>query len=65
MTKKEIKKAEDHAVIVDLVWSYARLCVNYNTGRGVKRYQQHLDDLIVELKNRGLLSEWGAKRLNM
>ena len=64
MTKAEIKKAENHRLVLDLALTYAGLCVNYNTGGGVKRYAQHLDDLIAELVKRGLLTEWEAKRLN-
>ena len=65
MTKAEIKKAESQELVLDLALTYAGLCMNYNRGGGVKRYQQHLDDLIAELEKRGLLSDWGAKRLNM
>ena len=64
MTKKEIKKAEDQALILDLVVSYAGLCVNYNTGGGTKRYGQHCADLEAELLKRGLLTENGVRWLN-
>ena len=64
MTKREIKFAEHHELIVDLVRSYAGLCVNYNTGGGTKRYAQHCEDLQAELLKRGLLTEAEVKFLN-
>ena len=65
MTKPEIKKAEVNKLIVDYVRSYAGLCVNYNTGGGVKRYAQHCNDLEAEFVKRGLLTEDDVKFLNM
>jgi len=65
MTKKEISKAKDNELIVDLVSTYGNLCVNINSqSRGTKRYSLHCDDLMNELVKRGLLTAMDVAWLN-
>ena len=68
MTKREIPKAKDNELIVDLVNTYANLCVNINSpsweSRGVKRYSSHCDDLLQEMGKRGLLTKEDVDYLN-
>ena len=64
MTKAEIKKAQNHELIVDYVRSYSSLMYNYNCGGGVKMLEKHCNDLEMELLKRGLLTEAEVKYLN-
>lgn len=63
MTKKEIKKAENHELVSDLAHTYARLCLNCNLGGSLKQLNQHLSDLCDEMLKRELLDEKEVKAL--
>ena len=64
MNKSEIKKAENHALISDLVNSYSRLLLNYNFNKATKQLEKHCADLEKELLDRGLLTQEEIKILN-
>lgn len=58
MTKKEIKKAKDSALVEDLANTYGHLLLNLNlTDRGTTQLERHLKDLEDEMLSRGLLEK--------
>lgn len=64
MKKADIMNADDNALIVDYVRSYAEHATNYVLNRGVKRLQAYLTDLERELVRRGILNERDIEILN-
>lgn len=64
MKKSDIMNADDNALIVEYVRSYAEHATNYVLNRGVKRLQTHCADLERELIRRGILTEHDIEILN-
>ena len=63
MTKKEIAKAKDNEIILDMIRTYSTLCVNENLHLGTKQLSKHCKDLETEMLKRGILTESDIKRL--
>lgn len=63
MTKQEMKTATSNQLIVDLVLTSSRLSTNINIGLGTLRLSAHMDDLLLEMENRGILTKDDAIRL--
>lgn len=65
MKKTEIAKAKNNELVYEYVNSYALLCLNSTSGRGVKQLSKHCEDLEKELIKRELLTEEDVRLLNM
>ncbi len=64
MTKRGIKIAENHELILELTLTYAQYCSNLITGRGLKQLDKHLNDLTKEMLERNLLTKADVDRIN-
>lgn len=63
MTRQEMKTATSNQLIIDLVLTSSRLSVNINIGLGTLRLSAHMDDLLVEMEGRGILTKDDVSRL--
>lgn len=64
MTKQEIKKAENHTLIIETIKTYAWLLQNWTMQKGTKQLEKHFQDCCEEMVKRELITKEDWDNLN-